>query len=108
MDNYKKKHVQLTFSDIDLTKKLFGERDINLKTVADMLDVNIQSRGNTAYIIGDNVNVKLVCNIFNQLYDILKSGYPVYFEDVNYAVRILSENNNIKLKDMFLDTICID
>jgi phosphate starvation-inducible PhoH-like protein len=99
--------IRLTFLDIDLARQLFGEHNINLKRIADTIDVSIHARGNTVFIQGDTVARSLAKNILKQLYGLLKDKYPIYPNDIDYAVRILSGDDRIKLKDIFLDTVYI-
>ena len=98
---------KLTFSDIELARQLFGEFNSNLQRIADALDVSINARGNTVFIQGDSIASSLAKNILNQLYGLLENSYPIYPNDVDYAVRILSEDDRIKLKDIFLDTVYV-
>ena len=99
--------TRLTFSDIDLARQLFGAHNGNLKRIADTIDISIHARGNTIFIQGDSVTENLAKNILKQLYGLLKEKYPIYPNDIDYAIRILSENDRIKLKDIFLDTVYI-
>jgi phosphate starvation-inducible PhoH-like protein len=99
--------TRVIFSDINLASQLFGEYNRNLKRIAELTDVSIHARGNTIFIQGDSIAENLVKKILNQLYGLLKDGYPIYPNDVEYAVRILSEDDRIKLKDIFLDTVYI-
>ena len=92
--------TRLIFSDINLASQLFGEYNKNLKRIAELTDVSIHARGNTIFIEGDSIAENLVKKILNQLYGLLKDGYPIYPNDVEYAVRILSEDDRIKLKDI--------
>ena len=46
-------------------------------------------------------------NILKQLYGLLKDNYPIYPTDVDYAVRILSEDDRVDLKTIFLDTVYV-
>ncbi|MCK5195245.1 MAG: phosphate starvation-inducible protein PhoH, partial [Desulfobulbaceae bacterium] len=98
---------KLTFSDIELARQLFGEFNSNLQRIANALDVSINARGNTVFIQGDSIASSLAKNILNQLYSLLENSYPIYPNDVDYAVRILSEDDRIKLKDIFLDTVYV-
>jgi phosphate starvation-inducible PhoH-like protein len=99
--------TKLDFRDINLSKQLFGEHHRNLKKIADALDLSVNARGNTVFIQGDDISVNLAQNILKQLYDLSKNGHTVYPNDIDYAIRVLSENDRIKLKDIFLDTIYI-
>ena len=99
--------TRLTFSDIDLARQLFGEHNSNLQRIADAIDVSINARGNIVFIQGDSIAESLAKNILKQLYGLLKERYPIYPNDIDYAVRILSGDDRIKLKDIFLDTVYI-
>ena len=106
-DKSETKQTQQTFPDIDLARQLFGEHNRNLQRISDAIDVRIHTRGNTVHIQGDPVLASLAENILQQLYGLLKAGYPVYPKDIDYAVRILSNDDRAKLKDIFLDTVFI-
>ncbi|NNK84561.1 MAG: PhoH family protein [Desulfobacterales bacterium] len=99
--------TKLDFSDINLSRQLFGEHHSNLKKIADALDLTINARGNTVFIEGDRISANLAQNILKQLYDLSKTGHPIYPNDIDYAIRVLSENDRLELKDIFLDTVYI-
>jgi len=99
--------TRLIFSDINLASQLFGDYNKNLKKIEALVDVSIHARGNTVFIQGDSIAESLAKNILKQLYNLLKEGYPIYPKDVDYAVRILSEDDRINLKDIFLDKVYI-
>ncbi len=99
--------AQLTFEDISLTRHLFGERNNHLQRLSDALEIRIHARGNTVFLEGDPMEIGLAENILQQLYGLLEDNYPVDQKDIDYAVRVLSENHNRKLKDIFLDTVFV-
>ena len=99
------KQTRLTFSDVELAKQLFGERDGNLRHLATLLLIQIDARGNTVNLKGDPVAVDLARLVLEQLYGLLKEKYPVFPADIDYALRILRENHNANLKKIFLDTV---
>ncbi len=99
--------IKLTFPDLNIVKQLFGEHNGNLKRVADLIDVSIHARGNTVSIQGDRIGVNLAKNTLDQLYGLLKDKCPVYTSDIDYAVRILSEDDRVDLKSIFLDTVYV-
>ena len=101
------KQTRLTFSDNELARQLFGERDGNLRHLADLLDIQIDARGNTVNLKGEAVAVDLSRQVLEQLYGLLKEKYPVYPADIDYALRILRENHAADLKKIFLDTVFI-
>ncbi len=99
--------TELTFSDLSLARALFGEHNCNLKRIAEATEVSIQARGNAVSIRGDSIASELAQNILNQLYDLIKEGYPVYPKDIDYATTILCKNSRINLKDIFLDAVYV-
>jgi phosphate starvation-inducible PhoH-like protein len=102
-----KNYLKVTFPTVELARQLFGEHNGNIQRIADALDVRIHTRGNTANIQGDDIDTKLAEKVLTQLYFLLKEGYPVYENDVDYAIRVLSEDDKADLKDIFLDTVFV-
>ena len=106
-DNSKSKQTSLDFADIELAKKLFGEHNKNLQKIAAATDVIINARGNTVFVDGDKIAVALAGNILKQLYGLLKEGYPIHANDIDYAARVLSSDDRVNLKEIFLDKVYI-
>ncbi len=108
MGNYEKDtKSELTLPENHLAIELFGGQNQNLSRIADAADVVIQARGNTVFIRGDSIGVELARNILNQLYGLLKDGYPLYPNDVDYAANVLARDHTVKLKDIFMDTVYV-
>ena len=105
--NLANKQTSLDFANIDLTRQLFGERNSNLQKIAKATNVDINARGNTVFINGDEIAAALAGNVLNQLYNLLKEGYPIHPNDVDFAVSVLSGDDSINLKDIFLDRVYI-
>jgi phosphate starvation-inducible PhoH-like protein len=99
--------VKLPFADNDHARQLFGEQNGNLQRLAGMLDIRINTRGTTVFIEGERVLAELAQNLLNQLYGLLEAGYPLHPNDIEYAARMLSSNDRLHLKDIFLDTVYI-
>jgi len=106
-ENSKIKQISLDFSDINLAQQLFGEHNNNLQKIAKATDATINARGNTVFIYGEKIAAALADNILKQLYGLLKEGYPIHTNDIDYAVRILSADDRVKLKEIFLDKVYI-
>ncbi len=104
-----KEHHQtkITFTNLELARQLFGEHNCHLQQIARSLSLDIKARGNSIHIKGDTIPAKLAQNLLTQLYDLLKNRYPVYSKDIDYAIRLLSADHRVKLKDVFLDTVFI-
>ncbi len=99
--------TKITFADIELSRQLFGEHNKNLQKIATALGIQINARGNTVIVSGDSIQAALAQNILKQLYGLLKSNYPLYPNDIGYAITALSGNDQVNLKDLFLDKIFI-
>ncbi|MBT8341706.1 MAG: PhoH family protein [Desulfatitalea sp.] len=99
--------AKITFTDVELSRHLFGEHNAHLNRIATSLGVQIQARGNTVHLQGDEFAVQLAQNVLTQLYGLIKARYPVYESDIDYAIRLLSADDHAKLKDIFLDTVYI-
>lgn len=99
--------ARFSFADVELARQLFGEYNRHLKLVAEALDVEINARGTHVTVRGEAIHTDLAENTLNQLYGLLKEGYPVYENDVDYAIRLLTRDHKTRLKDIFLDTVYV-
>jgi len=99
--------ARMTFNDLDLARQLFGEHNRHLQRLADALEINIHARGNSIFIEGDDIESDLAQKTLKQLYGLLEEKYPVFPEDFDYALRVLSENDQTNLKEIFLDTVFV-
>jgi phosphate starvation-inducible PhoH-like protein len=98
---------KLIFSDHDLVRNLCGEHNAHLRLIEEKTGVSVNVRGNVLSLKGGDWEVELAGKILNQLYDLLKSSYPIYLNDVDYAIRILSGNPSVDLKKIFKDEVYI-
>ena len=101
------KQTSLEFENIDLARQLFGERNTNLQKIAKSIDVIINARGNTVFLTGDEIGAELATKVLNQLYGLLKEGYPIHPNDIDFAINVLSADDRSNLKDIFLDRVFI-
>jgi phosphate starvation-inducible PhoH-like protein len=101
------KPTRLSFDDIDLARQLFGERNANLQKIAKIMDVKINARGTTVFVDGDEIAAALAINVLNQLYKLLVEGYPIHTNDIDFAVSVLSGDDRVDLKEIFLDRVFI-
>jgi phosphate starvation-inducible PhoH-like protein len=99
--------ITLPFADNDLARQLFGEHNGHLQRLAEILDVRINTRGTTLFVEGERPLAELAENLLNQLYGLLREGYPLHPNDIEYAARMLSGNERLNLKDVFLDTVYV-
>ena len=106
-DNLANKQTSLEFANIDLARQLFGERNTNLQKIAKTVDVTINARGNTVFIAGDEIEAELAAKVLKQLYGLLKEGYPIHPNDIDFAINVLSSDDRADLKTIFLDRVFI-
>ena len=97
----------LDFEDVQYLIQLFGENNRHLNILAQKLDVKINHRGNSVTIRGETVLSHLAANILQQLYTLLQMNYPIYPRDIDYAIRILSQDDTADLKKIFLESVYI-
>jgi phosphate starvation-inducible PhoH-like protein len=99
--------ITVSLGDNEFARQLFGEHNAHLQRLAEILDVRINTRGAAVFIEGERVLAELAENLLNQLYGLVKAGYPLHPNDIEYAARMLSRNDRLSLKDIFLDTVYV-
>ncbi len=98
---------EISFPDNEAAKQLYGDLNRNITTIEKSAGVSIKARGTSLSISGLQHEVEVAEATFNQLYGLIKEGYPVYPSDVAYALRILERSPKANLKDIFLDKVYI-
>jgi len=85
-------NVTVSFYKEELIPDLFGLYDKNLHRIESLLNVNLQGRGKNIFISGKDVF--LAKEVLNDLYEQLKKGFDIGFEEVDASIRMNSEKNN--------------
>jgi phosphate starvation-inducible PhoH-like protein len=98
---------KVVFDDLQLANALFGAHNENLKRIAKTVGVKINAKGNALTIQGENIDIQLSRRVLNDLYHLLQKGYPLYPNDIDYALRILSDDWSVNLEEIFLDAVYI-
>ncbi|OQY15742.1 MAG: phosphate starvation-inducible protein PhoH [Desulfobacterium sp. 4572_20] len=88
-------------------RTLCGEHNAHLHLIEEKIGVSVHVRGNVLSLQGGDWEVGLADAVITQLYDLLKAGYPIYKNDVDYAVRILSGDQSRSLEKIFRDEVYI-
>ncbi len=99
--------IQVVFDDNRLLQLLAGERNANLKIIETHLDVQVHLRGNQLTVSGARADVEVGERLLNELADLIRGGHPLYASDILFAIQILSDNINRRLRDIFLDQVFI-
>ncbi len=98
---------KVVFRDLSILKQVVGINNEHLKIVAEAVGVQLGQRGNEINITGDPLETDLAARLLEQLGVLVEKGYPLYPADVDYAIRLLSENHKVSLEEVFLDTVYI-
>ncbi len=98
---------KIVFDDLQLVNILFGVHNENLKRIAKTIGVKISAKGNTLTVHGDSFDVDLTRRVLHDLYSLLTKGYPLFPTDIDYAIRMLSDDQSVNLEEIFLDTVYI-
>ncbi len=97
----------LFFDDISNIKSLCGEHDCNIKTICSKLGVSIVPKSSELRITGSNQSVLLAKKILQELYFILESGFRLKPVDVMHAIKMIEDDPDQSLTEVFLDTIIV-
>ena len=88
-------------------RALCGERNAHLRVIEKQLGLSLYVRGNVVTLEGSRWDIELGETVLRQLYELLKSKYPLFPNDVDYAIRVLSKNKSANLKSIFKDQVFI-
>ncbi len=97
----------IEFDDIHTLRQLAGDSCSHLKIIEETLGIKCSLKGNQIEIAGESFDEELARHTLEDLYRLLKKGFPLYPSDVWYALRMLAKNRTVNLEDVFLDTIYI-
>jgi phosphate starvation-inducible PhoH-like protein len=107
LSNHSRDQKKLEFEDHECIRALCGERNAHLHVLEKKIGLSVHARGNTLLLEGGDWEVDLAQNVLNKLYDLLRANYPIYPNDIDYAVRILSADPSVDLKKIFRDEVFI-
>ncbi len=95
------------FPDPYILRQLAGDSCSHLKIIEESIGVKCSLKGNTIELSGEDYDVELAEHALKDLYKLIKGGFPLYPDDVWYAVRMLAKDRNVNLEDVFKDSIYI-
>jgi len=97
----------LDFGDYSIAQVLFGDLNSNLHTVEQATGVSIHTRGNSLQIQGRAHSVELAASLLDQLYELVRKGYPIFSQDIAFGLKILESSPRTRLEEIFLDKVYI-
>jgi phosphate starvation-inducible PhoH-like protein len=80
---------------------LYGAHDSNLKHIESLLNVQIRTQGEELIVEGSKGDEQRVARLFEQLSGMLAEGYVFANGDVKTAVQLITEHDNLDLRDYF-------
>lgn len=95
---------QIILEDNALARRLFGEGGANIKRLEENLDVSVGTRGSIVNIQGTKAKVNSAERLILELYALLEKGYTLSPIDIDYAVRMITSQEDVSLADVFMDT----
>ncbi len=98
---------RLTFPDTQLVGTLCGGHNAHLHILEKRIGLSIHVRGNHITLQGGDWEIELAEKVLTQLYELIKADYPVYPNDVEYAVSILSGDISADLSRIFQDKVYV-
>jgi len=107
--SFQDNHVirELDFPDNAAAQILFGDLNRNLQTVEQATGVTIKARGHLLQLTGHDHAVDLAASLFEQLFQLIIKGYPIYTQDIAFGLKILESSPKAKLENIFLDKVYI-
>lgn len=93
--------------DVDLAVQLFGQQNKHLKQIEKKLGIRLGSQGTVIHLFGEPAQVYIGYRLLEELCILMQENMPLYPVDIDYAIRILSADSTISLKDIFCDTVFI-
>jgi phosphate starvation-inducible PhoH-like protein len=99
--------VELDFPENETALRVYGDLNKNLLAIEQTVGVTIQARGTKVAIQGLPHEVEVAERVLSELYELVEAGYPVFPQDIVYAVRTIERAPTARLKDIFLDKVYV-
>ena len=95
----------LIFDDNHTAAALYGDGDRTLRILEQELGVHARARGNEVRLVGSSVEVALAKKVLEELYAVLRGGNPIHARDVRQAVRMVTQEPDVNLGDVYEDVL---
>ncbi len=84
---------------------LFGKHDQHLRKIEQTLGVKTVARGEELKLSGEDDAVSKAFRVFDDLLVVIRSGAPIRKEDLDYALRALTDSRLIQLRQIYQERI---
>ena len=99
----------VAFDDPALANQLFGPRNAHLELLAAASGAGIDSRGASIVISSSDAQVRqTLCNVFMQLYDLLRGGLSLSRQDIARSYEMLRLDPGLNLASVFRDAVFVN
>lgn len=93
--------------DNDFIMELYGNLDENIKIIEKEFGVDIVSRQGEIRIIGQEPNISIAEKLISKLIEMIKSEGRLTKQRIRYAIQLIYEGNEDKIRELLDETICI-
>lgn len=93
--------------DNDFIMELYGNLDENIKIIEKEFGVDIVSRQGEIRIIGEESNTSIAEKLIAKLIEMIKSEGRLTKQRIRYAIQLIYEGNEDKIKELLDETVCI-
>ncbi|WP_427339608.1 PhoH family protein [Caloranaerobacter sp. DY30410] len=87
--------------------ELYGNLDENIKIIEKEFDVDIVSRQGEIRIIGQEPNISIAEKLIAKLIEMIKSEGRLTKQRIRYAIQLIYEGNEDKIKELLDEILCI-
>lgn len=96
----------MEFEDPGIANALFGPHNAHLELLAQASGASIHSRGASIMVNAPTASVlQRLCNLFVQLYDLLRQGQPLSQQDVARAYSMLETEPSLDIGHVYKDAV---
>jgi len=93
--------------DQGVARIVLGPADSHLRLIEQSLEVTISHQASGLTVSGEGHRVQLAESLIEQLYSLAREGRTLLAADIEQAIKIVSRDGGVKLRDIFLDTIFV-
>ncbi|MDR0966519.1 MAG: PhoH family protein [Myxococcales bacterium] len=99
--------ARVELADPEILRTLCGGQSENLKLIGKKLGVSVGQRGSCLLVSGATEAVAFADRLLRELYELLQRGYRLYPEDIDQAIKTLSLDERVSLRDIFMDSVFV-